>query len=83
MNKDDPSDDWKVVSLPMRQFGALIEPILEKKSVFEAELRGLLSKHGFKETFIEHAVTDLVEAFMNDDEIPLWHQPWFKPPSEV
>lgn len=47
---------------------------------FRADLEAFLRRYGFAESFIALASPDLVEAFLNEDDTPLWHQPFYITP---
>lgn len=71
-----------VVSLFERRLERLVTPVIADGERFERELRAFLVRNGFAESYIEAAVPDLVEAYLNEDERPLWHQPYYQPPTD-
>lgn len=58
---------------------AAIREAFAEGDKFADELKTLLQKWGFKASYIEAVVPELMEAYMNDDERPIWNHPAYRP----
>lgn len=56
-----------------------ISTVMADGAKFAEELKALLVKWGFKPSYIESVVPDLMDGYLNDDERPIWEHPNYKP----
>jgi hypothetical protein len=70
--------------VPSRNEGAdklhnTLADIMASGDTFAGELKALLEKWKFKPSYIEAVVPELMDAYLNDDEQPIWDRPGYKP----
>jgi hypothetical protein len=70
------------MSLQERQLGKIFDAALAGSKNFTAELSALLEKYQFQPSFIAALVPDLLEAYLNEDEVPFWTRPGYQAPEE-
>jgi hypothetical protein len=63
------------MSLRERQLGKLLDAAFAGTRNLTAELTALLEKYQFPPSFIAELVPELLEAYLNEDEIPVWNRP--------
>lgn len=63
-----------VASIFEHKISKTLDGIFEQADAFAAELTTLLEKYEFKQSYIEEVVPDLVDAYLNEDEKPLWYK---------
>lgn len=56
----------------------IISDVMAKGDQFAAELKALLEKWQFAPSYIESVVPELMEAYLNDDETPIWETPGYR-----
>jgi len=54
---------------------SLLNDVMVQGELFAAELRVFLQKHCFAESYVDAVVPELLEAYMNNDLLPIWQGP--------
>jgi hypothetical protein len=71
----------EVISLAQHKLDKTLDAVFAEADVFVAELTALLQKHKLKQPFIDLVVSDLLDAYLNEDETPLWYRKGYVSPA--
>jgi hypothetical protein len=71
--------DGEIISLAQHKLNKTLNEVFAEADVFVAELTVLLEKHKFKQSFINLIASDMLDAYLNEDETPLWYRKGYVP----
>lgn len=54
--------------------------VMDQANAVRAALRLRLTELGFQSTYVERVLDDLVDAWVNEDDAPVWHGSGYVPP---
>lgn len=66
--------------VPFPDVHRFVGDVMDQANAVRDALVLRLTELGFKPVYIDHVIDDLVDAWVNEDDVPVWHRTGYVPP---